>query len=236
MLPSHPPVEPAAFWAEFCHASRTDPATPHSIIAAGEPARGAYVIRTDTHGAPRSILLGTTAGAVVVWPLMAALGAHVPTLLPLLLPGGLSASAALQTAYYSHHVGFWLDFEAQRLRDIAAFMDRYDPARDGVWLLVHAGRIHGTMVIDHAPGHGTPELRWFILSDELRGQGWGRRMMEVAMDFCRARHPRVVLHSLPELAAACRLYEDFGFVRIGDANPGTHCGVEAIEVGYEWIR
>ncbi|MEF9996003.1 MAG: GNAT family N-acetyltransferase, partial [Burkholderiaceae bacterium] len=195
-----------------------------------------HVIRTDAHGAPRSILLGTAAGAVVVWPLMTALDAHVPTLLPLLLPGGLSASAALQTAYYSHHVGFGLAFEAQRLRDIASFMDRYDPLQDGVWLLVHAGRIHGTMVIDHDSGHGTPEMRWFILSDALRGQGWGRRMMEVAMDFCRARHARVVLHSRPELVAACRLYEDFGFVRLGQAAPGEHGVSKSVEVGYEWTR
>lgn len=157
-------------------------------------------------------------------------------ILPGLFPGLLSASAALQTAYYSRQVGFGLDFEAQRLRDIAAFIDRYDPALDGVWGLIHEGQVHGTMVIDHAPCHGTPEMRWFVISDALRGQGWGRRMMDVAMDFCRAHHERVVLHSLPELAAACRLYEDYGFRKLGEAAPGMHCGVERVEVGYEWRR
>jgi hypothetical protein len=59
--------------------------------------------------------------------------------------------------------------------------------------------------------------------------------MLVAMDFCRARHDRVVLHTLPELDAACRLYDAFGWRRVASGT-AHHCGVDLEEWGYEWTR
>lgn len=169
----------------------------------------------------------------LLWPRAEALAPQDPRILPVLLSGGFAASAALQCMHYAATLSFDARFEAQRMNDMADFLRRYDPAQDGVWLLVHGGTVVGSIVLDHAPGHGTPELRWFIVSDALRGQGWGRRLMVVAMDFCRARHARAVLHTLPQLNAACRLYDDFGWQRIatGTAN---HCGVELEEWAYEW--
>lgn len=97
-----------------------------------------------------------------------------PRLLAALLPGALSASAALQTAYYARAHGFGLPFEAGRLADMAKFLARYDAQRDGVWLAVQGDTVLGTLVIDG--GGGTPgwaQLRWFIVADEVRGGGWG---------------------------------------------------------------
>lgn len=171
----------------------------------------------------------------LLWPREEALAPAEPRILPVLLAGGFAASAALQCMHYARTLGFDARFEAQRMSDMAGFLRRYDPAQDGVWLLVHGGTVHGSIVVDHAPGHGTPELRWFIVGDALRGQGWGRKLMAAAMDFCRARHERVVLHTLPELDAACALYAAFGWRRIASGR-ATHCGVELEEWGYEWTR
>jgi uncharacterized protein YhfF len=171
----------------------------------------------------------------LVWPRERALAPAEPRILPVLLAGGMAASAALQCMHYAHLLGFDARFEAQRMSDIAGFLGRYDPALDGAWLLVHGGAVQGSIVVDHDAGEGVPELRWFIVSDALRGQGWGRKLMRVAMDFCRARHDRVVLHTLPELDAACRLYDAFGWRRFS-AGTATHCGVDLEEWGYEWTR
>ena len=67
-----------------------------------------------------------------------------PRIVPGYIPGGLAASCALQTGYYSRHHNFGSIFEAGRLADIGAFLDRYDATRDGVWLVVDGGRVHGS--------------------------------------------------------------------------------------------
>ncbi len=87
-----------------------------------------------------------------------------PRIVPGYIPGGLAASCALQTHYYVLHHGFGAIFEAGRLADIGAFLDRYNAERDGIWLLVDGGRVQGSIVID---GGGdrvwSAQLRWFIV-------------------------------------------------------------------------
>ena len=75
-----------------------------------------------------------------------------PRIVPGYIPGGLAASCALQTHYYALHHDFGAIFEAGRLADIGVFLDRYDAARDGIWLLVDGGRVQGSIVIDRG-GH-----------------------------------------------------------------------------------
>jgi uncharacterized protein YhfF/GNAT superfamily N-acetyltransferase len=155
----------------------------------------------------------------LMYPFERALHPAEPRLLPGYIPGALADSAALQTLYYAQHHGFGAFFEAGRLQDIGAFLDRYDPARDGVWLVVHAGRIHGSLVVDSggASGDRPPDagegarLRWFMLSDALRGRGFGERLLAAAMAFCRVHHHHVELTTFAGLDAARHLYERHGF-------------------------
>jgi GNAT superfamily N-acetyltransferase len=113
-------------------------------------------------------------------------------------------------------------------------MAEHDASRYGVWLLVDGGRVLGSIVID-ARGQ-TPELRWFIVHEALHGQGWGRRLMQCAMDDCRPRHDRVVLHTFSALADARRLYEACGFVQIGGESEYTGYGPTIVDQGFEWRR
>jgi GNAT superfamily N-acetyltransferase len=160
-----------------------------------------------------------------------------PRLLPCLLPGALAASAALQTQYYARDHGFGVFFEAGRLADIAEFVSRFDAGRDGVWVAVDRGQVLGTIVIDggSAADPATAQLRWFIVGDELRGRGMGRRMMAAAMDFAQARYARVVLGTFSALHAARHLYEEFGFRQILE-QPSTQWGPEVLEQHWEWTR
>jgi ribosomal protein S18 acetylase RimI-like enzyme len=156
-------------------------------------------------------------------------------LLPGLMPGAMAASAALQTQYYARDHGFGVIFEAGRLADIAEFVGRYDPQRDGVWVAAERGQVLGTIVIDGAStgDPGCAQLRWFIVSDALRGQGMGRRMMQAAMHFAKARYARVVLGTFAALHAARHLYEDFGFRKTLE-RPSTQWGPEVLEQHWEW--
>jgi uncharacterized protein YhfF/GNAT superfamily N-acetyltransferase len=156
-----------------------------------------------------------------------------PRILPGYFPGAFAQSAALQMAYYWRDHAFDWVFESARLADLGAFVGRYDAARDGVWMLVDGGCVHGSIVVD-ASGE-VPELRWYIVDDALRGKGFGHRLMATAMDFCRERFARVHLHTFSALGSARRLYEAFGFRLIAE-HPDTSCGPTILQQGFEWTR
>lgn len=157
-----------------------------------------------------------------------------PRIVPGYIPGGLAASCALQTGYYARHHNFGVIFEAGRLADIGTFLDRYDAARDGVWLVVDSGRVCGSIVIDAGnPPSEDAQLRWFIVCEELRGSGLGQRLMSEAMNFCRTRFASVYLHTFAGLDAARHLYEQHGFVLI-DERPTTAWGPSVLEQHFKW--
>ncbi len=159
-----------------------------------------------------------------------------PRIVPGYIPGGLAASCALQTHYYARHHGFGAIFEAGRLADIGAFLGRYDSARDGVWLLVDGGRVHGSMVIDGGSQQpDAAQLRWFIVTEELRGRDFGHRLMSAAMDFCRTRFAMVHLHTFAGLDAARHLYEQHGF-RLISERQSTEWGPPMLDQQFEWRR
>ena len=157
-----------------------------------------------------------------------------PRIVPALLPGGLDESARLQLDYYAQHHGFTSAFERDRLHDIAQFVETYDAARDGVWLLVNGGQVLGSAVLD---GRGeVPELRWFIVAESLRGHGWGERLMKSVMQHSMRRHPRVRLMTFTALKKARRLYESFGFKQVGDDMHYDGWGPTIVDQHWEWTR
>jgi GNAT superfamily N-acetyltransferase len=108
-------------------------------------------------------------------------------------PGSLGRVAELHGTYYHQHWGFGLFFEAKVANELAAFLGRYDDQNDGFWTAVVGDHGEGSITIDgaHAAAEGA-HLRWFILSDGLRGKGAGNQLMNTAMDFCRTRRYRGV--------------------------------------------
>ena len=159
-----------------------------------------------------------------------------PRIVPGYIPGGLAASCALQTRYYSRHHAFGAVFEAGRLRDIGAFLDRYDSSRDGVWLLVEGGDVRGSIVIDGSNGRaGSAQLRWFIVDDALRGKRRGNALMSAAMSFCRAHYSHVYLHTFAGLDAARHLYQQHGFT-LTNEHSTTEWGPAVLEQRFEWSR
>lgn len=157
-----------------------------------------------------------------------------PRILPVCVPGGLEQCAAMQAAYYARQHGFSAAFSVERQRDIAQFAQEHDAARDGVWLLADSGQVAGSIVIDARST--VPELRWYIVDPRLHGQGWGRRLMANALEHCRARHPRVQLHTFTALATARRIYEAFGFRQVGGDTPYSGFGPTIVEQCFEWAR
>jgi len=143
------------------------------------------------------------------------------------VPGAIGRVAELHGTYYHRHWKFDLFFEAKVATELAAFLGRYEPERDGFWTASLGGRIEGSITIDglHAGDEGA-HLRWFIMSDALRGKG-------TAVDFCRSRgYRRVYLWTFEGLGAARHLYETAGFTLV-ERRQGAQWGTEVEEQRYE---
>ncbi len=148
--------------------------------------------------------------------------------------GAIGRVVELHGAYYHTHWGFGAFFEAKIARELAEFFGRYNSRRDAFWTAAVSGRIEGTITIDGAQAHDEgAHLRWFIVSDALRGKGVGKRLIHAAVEFCRRnQHPCVYLWTFEGLQAARHLYEMAGF-QLVEQHRGTQWGTEVIEQRFE---
>ncbi|MBN2031852.1 MAG: GNAT family N-acetyltransferase [Deltaproteobacteria bacterium] len=149
-------------------------------------------------------------------------------------PGSLGRIAEIHAIYYHDHWGFGLFFEAKVATDLAEFLKRYDETRDGLWTVFVDGRIEGSIAIDgiHAESEGA-HLRWFIVSEVLRGKGLGNQLMETALRFCRRKgYEMIYLCTFEGLSAARHLYEKHGFELV-EEHWGTQWGTDVNEQRFE---
>jgi GNAT superfamily N-acetyltransferase len=150
------------------------------------------------------------------------------------VPGAIGRVVELHGTYYHAHWKFGPFFEAKVAGELAEFIGRYDAQRDGFWTAAIDGRVEGALTIDgvHAAHEGA-HLRWFIMSNALRGKGVGNRLIRAAVDFCRSnRYPRIYLWTFEGLHAARHLYEKAGFALV-EQRRGTQWGTEVTEQRFE---
>jgi GNAT superfamily N-acetyltransferase len=150
------------------------------------------------------------------------------------VPGSIGRISELHGTYYHEHWGFGVYFEAKVATELSEFLRRYDGNRDGIWISSVNGRGEGSIAIDgiHADKEGA-HLRWFILSDGLRGKGVGKKLISGAMDFCRGKsYKKVYLWTFEGLHAARHLYEEAGF-KIVKEQRGLQWGTEVNEQYFE---
>jgi GNAT superfamily N-acetyltransferase len=146
------------------------------------------------------------------------------------LPGCIGRVVEMHAAYYARATGFGAPFEAKVATELSEFCLRYRETRDGLWLAMDGGVIHGSVAIDgsHSQESGA-HLRWFIASDESRGKGVGSQLLAAALDFCKLRsYRKVYLWTFDELHAARHLYEKHGF-KLARTQRGTQWGKEVNE-------
>lgn len=150
------------------------------------------------------------------------------------IPGAIGRVAELHGTYYHEQWGFGLSFEAKVATELVEFLGRYDETRDGFWIASLERCAEGSITIDglHAEDEGA-HLRWFIMSDVLRGRGVGNRLITTAIDFCRSKgYKRVYLWTFEGLSAARHLYEKTGF-KLVEQRRGTQWGTTVNEQRFE---
>ncbi len=140
------------------------------------------------------------------------------------VPGAIGRIAELHGIYYHRHWQFGLYFEAKVASELSAFLGRVEQTRDGFWTVSREERVEGGIAIDGSEAESKgAHLRWFILSDKLRGTGVGNQLMDQAVGLCKeCKYTKIYLWTFEGLHAARHLYEKFGFV------------LEKEQVGEQW--
>lgn len=150
------------------------------------------------------------------------------------VPGSIGRIAELHGTYYHKHWGFGLFFEAKVATGLSIFLERYEKNRDGFWTVSVGERVEGAIAIDgiDAEGKGA-HLRYFIVSNVLRGKGVGGQLINTAINFCRNKnYQRIYLWTFEGLDAARHLYEKMGFVLV-EQFQGMQWGKQVNEQRFE---
>jgi len=149
-------------------------------------------------------------------------------------PGVIGRVSELHAIYYAEHWNFGHLFEEKVATELSSFINNYNESRDRIWSLSIDGNTEGSITI-----HGTSEskniahLRWFIISDKLKGKGAGKYLMEQSISFCKEiGFEKVYLWTFQGLAPARHLYEKFGF-KLVEERPGEQWGTTVTEQRFE---
>ena len=128
-------------------------------------------------------------------------------------PGDIGSIIYLHGILYAQEYELDQTFEGYVASGLGEFAKSFDKRQDRLWLAEEGERVVGSIAIAGQPNQSA-QLRWFLVHPDVRGSGLGGRLLEQALEFCRAREFRTVfLWTLSDLKAAAHLYEQAGFHR-----------------------
>ena len=111
---------------------------------------------------------------------------------------------------------------------VRRLVDQFDDRKDCVYILDYDGVVSGCVAIAHE-GDQTARLRFFFVDAAVRGLGMGRRLMELAVGFCREKgYQHVFLWTFSRLDATRHLYGKHGF-QITDTKESSEWGETILE-------
>lgn len=130
--------------------------------------------------------------------------------------GDLGAIVAAQSRLYHEEYGWSLDFEAAIAEIAGQFLKHYDPRFSRAFIAEQAGVLVGAALVVRLDPT-TAKLRLVHVDKAARGRGLGRRLVADAIAFAAgAGYRRMTLWTNDVLVAARKIYEDAGFVLVGE--------------------
>jgi len=94
------------------------------------------------------------------------------------------------------------------------FVHHFNPQTDCLKILECNGVPAGSIAIAKADD-ATAQLRFFMLEPEMRQRGYGNRLMDMALHFCREKgYKKVFLLSITAQVIARHVYETHGFYKV----------------------
>ncbi len=141
-----------------------------------------------------------------------------------LQPGDLGLVTLFHGRIYSGENGYNHIFEAYVADSLAEFGKQYDPARDRLWIAERDGEIIGSIGLLAREGNRC-QLRWLLVDESARGQGLGKRLLELCIDFAREMgYDGIYLWTVHTLRTAAALYDRAGFRLTEELPPSTLWG------------
>lgn len=94
------------------------------------------------------------------------------------------------------------------------FADKFDPNTDCLNILECNGIPAGSIAVARVDD-STAQLRFFMLEPEMRKRGYGNRLIDLALSFCREKgYKKVFLLTITAQIVARHIYETHGFRRV----------------------
>ena len=149
--------------------------------------------------------------------------------------GVIGRITALHACYYHDNWGFDRSFEIQVGAELCAFIQAFDPSRDGFWVAKKNAELAGAIAVDGSLAHTEgARIRWFIVDPRFHKMGIGHQLLDHAMCFCRQQaYTKVYLWTFKGLDRARDLYERQGFTMTIE-EPVNQWGAAIREQKFEW--
>ncbi len=149
----------------------------------------------------------------------------------ILKPGDIGQVIYLHGYLYSQEYGFDCTFEPYVAKPLSEFVLSQSD-REKIWIVENHNVVSGCIaIVEHSVNQA--QLRWLILSPEIRGYGLGKKLVEDAITFCRQYgYESLFLWTVDLLTAARGLYESKGFA-MTEENKHRIWGVDLVEQRFE---
>jgi len=148
-----------------------------------------------------------------------------------LKPGDIGYLSYLHGILYAQEYGWDYTFEAYVAVPLAEFAKEHND-RERIWVVEKDGQVAGSVAIVEASKEEA-QLRWMLLTPDLRGYGLGRFLVQEALDFCKEQGYRsVFLWTVSLLTVATRLYQSAGF-QLTEQKTHQIWGAELTEQRYD---
>ena len=125
-------------------------------------------------------------------------------------PGDIGQIIHLHGILYAKEYGYDSSFESYVAKYLTEFASSIK-AREKFWVIEKKNEIVGSMaIVEHSKTEA--QLRWLLLHPDIRGQGLGKKLMDDAIAFCRAKdYSSIFLWTEDLLKPAAKLYKSKGF-------------------------
>ena len=99
-------------------------------------------------------------------------------------PGDLGYFTYLHGTIYNNEYGFDTTFEPYVAKPLSTFSLSEDKKDQRIWVVERNDIVVGSIAIVRQTVEEA-QLRWLLLDSDSRGFGLGRKLIELALDFCQ---------------------------------------------------
>jgi DNA-binding MarR family transcriptional regulator/GNAT superfamily N-acetyltransferase len=158
--------------------------------------------------------------------------AEIPVAIRQLGPGDAGWVVQRHAELYGQEERYDSSFEALVADIVARFLNGHDPEREGGWIAWQGARRVGSVFVVR-DSNEVARLRLVLIEPNMRRQGLGHRLLDVALGFARDRgYRRMTLWTHESHRAAGALYVSTGF-RMIEARSNRCFGQDVVDQVWE---